>query len=440
MNRLIYRLLISSALILAGISSRAQFLMDMLDTTKDLGRSNIDLLKRFEHVRMAGYMQPQYQVASEKGAKSFNGGDFQANSNNRFMIRRGRFRIDYVKTDKLRRPELQFAFQIDGTERGVFIRDYWGRLWENKFEMFSFAMGMFARPFGFEVNYSSADRESPERGRMSQTLMKTERDLGFMTIFEFRKSTAKWKFFRIDAGIFNGQGLTGPSEFDSYKDFITQLVIKPLHLSSSLTLSGGVTMFYGGLAQVTKYTYRMKEQSGIIDFTADSTSSLPGQKLPRQYYGSNAQLKYKSRWGITELRGEYWKGTQTSTQLSSETPGTLPTLPNGTFAPYFIRPFNGAFFYLLQNIVNTKHQIGLKFDWYDPNTRVEGTVIGSPNTHFSPADIKYSTIGAGYTYYMDENVKFVFWYEWVKNEITSLPGYTTDLRDNVFTLRVQYRF
>ena len=38
---------------------------------------------------------------------------------------------------------------------------------------------MFARPFGFEINYSSSDRESPERGRKSQILMKGERDLDF---------------------------------------------------------------------------------------------------------------------------------------------------------------------------------------------------------------------------------------------------------------------
>ena len=39
-------------------------------------------------------MQPQFQVASAKGAKSFDGGDFVPNVNNRIMLRRGRIRFE----------------------------------------------------------------------------------------------------------------------------------------------------------------------------------------------------------------------------------------------------------------------------------------------------------------------------------------------------------
>jgi hypothetical protein len=85
-------------------------------------------------------------------------------------------------------------------------------------------MGMFARPFGFEVNQSSSDREAPERGRASQILMKTERDLGFMTSFEKRHSQGILKYFKVDLGIFNGQGLTSASEYDNFKGLIGQLV------------------------------------------------------------------------------------------------------------------------------------------------------------------------------------------------------------------------
>jgi len=34
----------------------------------------------------------------------------------------------------------------------------------------------------------------------------------------------------------------------------------------------------------------------------------------------------------------------------------------------------------------------------------------------------------------------VLWYDLVKNESTALTGYTNDLRDNVFTCRLQFRF
>jgi hypothetical protein len=261
-----------------------------------------------------------------------------------------------------------------------------------------------------------------------------------MASLDKRKKTSGWKFFRIDAGIFNGQGLTAPNEFDNYKDFIGQVVIKPQMIAHNLTLGGGVSTLQGGLVQNATYSYRLVEQSGVPLFVADSVSSGQGDKLPRQYYGVNAQLKYKTGWGFSELRGEVWKGTQTGTRQSSETPTSVTGLQDTKYIPLFVRPFKGGFIYFLQNIANTKHQLMLKYDWYDPNTAVAGATIGSNGSNFGEADIKFSTLGAGYLYQFNENLKVVFYYEWVKNENTALINYTSDRSDNIFTLRTQFRF
>lgn len=109
---------------LFAINTSAQFLMDAIDTTKDLGKSMISVLKKFDHIRISGYLQPQFQVASTVGAKNYSGGDFQPYSNNRFMLRRGRFRIEYGRFNKNNQLELEFCFQTDGTERGVVTRDF----------------------------------------------------------------------------------------------------------------------------------------------------------------------------------------------------------------------------------------------------------------------------------------------------------------------------
>jgi hypothetical protein len=37
-------------------------------------------------------------------------------------------------------------------------------------------------------------------------------------------------------------------------------------------------------------------------------------------------------------------------------------------------------------------------------------------------------------------VRLMLWYDFIKNENTSLAGYTGDLKDNVFTARLQFRF
>ena len=407
----------------------------MVDTSKTMGRGLLSIYKKFDQINIGGYIQPQFQVAQEKGIKSYQGGDFPANVNNRFMIRRGRIRFEYARFTEDHKAAVQFVFQFDGTERGVFIRDFWGRYFENKLELFSFTMGMFARPFGYEVNYASSDRESPERGRMSQILMKTERDLGAMISFEPRKKDHPLKYLKIDAGFFNGQGLTAPGDFDSYKDFIGKIGWKPFPLSQRVTVSGEFSILNGGFMQNTSSIYRMQNlPNGNKNFVLDSSSKYIGTKSPRKYYGMDAQIKIRNGWGFMEWRGEYITGTQTATSSSSETPSVLLT------EPAYIRHFNGAYFYFLQHIVNLHHQICVKYDWYDPNTEVSGNEIGQTGTNLNSTDIKYSTLGMGYLYYMNPNLKLSLWYDIVKNENTQLTGYTSKQKDNVFTFRMQFRF
>jgi len=415
-------------------AARAQFLNDMIDTTTNIGKGILQLYKKFDRIYFTGYIQPQFQVAERKGIQSFDGGDFGPHVDNRFMLRRGRLRLDYARMNNNNQIALYFVFQFDGSERGVFIRDFWGRIFENKWQLFSFTTGWMARPFGYEVNLGSADRESPERGRMSQTLMKVERDLGAMVSFEPRRPNHPLRYLKIDAGFYNGQGLNATAEYDSYKDFITRASWKPYPVTKTLFLSGGLSYFNGGLFQNTKYTYEIAKDATGKTFVVDSADDNIGRKAPRKYYGADMQLKWKHSYGATELRAEYWRGTQTGSAGTTETPASLLQ------EPYYVRRFDGAFIYLLQNIVNSQHQLGVKYDWYDPNTEVKGEEIGKAGNNINATNIKYTTISVGYNYYINENVRLMLWYDFVKNEKTSLTGYTGDLKDNVFTIRLQFRF
>jgi len=413
---------------------RAQFLTDMIDTTTSMGKGILQLYKKFDRIYFTGYIQPQFQATQTKGAHSFNGGDFAPNVNNRFMLRRGRLRLDYARMNKNDQISLYFVFQFDGSERGVFIRDFWGRIFENKWQVFSFTAGMFARPFGYEVNLGSADRESPERGRMSQTLMKVERDLGAMVSFEPRRIDHPLHYLKIDAGFFNGPGLNATQDNDSYKDFITRASWKPYPLTKTFFISGGLSYFNGGLFQNTKYTYEIAKDAAGKQFVVDSADDNVGRKAPRKYYGADMQLKWKHTYGATELRLEYWRGKQTASASTTETPAALLQ------EPYYVRKFDGAFVYLLQNIVNSHHQLGIKYDWYDPNTEVKGEEIGKAGNNINATNIKYTTVSVGYNYAINENVRLMLWYDFIKNESTSLAAYTGDIKDNVFTMRLQFRF
>lgn len=406
----------------------------MIDTSKETGKGLLAMYKKFDHIKIGGYIQPQFQVAQSKGIKSYEGGDFSSLVSNRFMLRRSRMRIDFVHFDNKNQPGVQMVFQFDANERSFTVRDVWGRVFENKFKLFSLTTGMFARPFGFETNLSSGDRESPERGRMNQILMRSERDLGAMISFDSRRSGHKLKHLKIDLGVFNGQGINAPGEFDNSKDFIGRISLKPYKLSKRVSLSAGASVLIGALTNNTKYVYTT---NGDKKEVVDSTVTNRGSNSPRKYFGIDAQLKIKHRNNIyTELRGELIGGTQTGTSSASETPTALLT----GFDGFHVRNFFGGYFYFLQNICSNQHQFIIKYDWYDPNTKVQGKDIGVTGAGLSAANIKYSTIGLGYIEHLSENAKLVLYYAKVFNEKTALAGYTKDLADDVFTCRLQFRF
>ncbi len=358
---------------------QAQYLMDMVDTTKDMGKSMLALFNRFDHIRFSGYIQPQFQVAQSKGAKNFSGGDFATNSSSRFMLRRARVRFDYVHFPKTGKgPSLQFVFQFDATER----------------------------------------------------------DLGAMVTFDPRNKTSKLKFLKIDLGVFNGPGLSSTTDYDSHKDIIGRVTIKPQNISRKISLGAAASVLYGGLSQNTKYLYNTQTIAGIKTFTVDSSADNINRIAPRHYYGIDAQLKIRNKVGYTELRGEFVAGKQTASAASSETPGVLFTGAEG----YYIRKFNGAYFYFLQHLGGAHHQVGVKYDWYDPNTKVKRDDIGKAGSNQNAANIKFSTLGFGYIWYITENAKLVLWYDKIMNEKTQLTGYTSDVKDDVFTCRIQFRF
>lgn len=424
--------------VLQGFSQR--FLTDMMDTTTPQGKGLYPIFNQHDRMRFGGYMQPQYQMTESNGVKSYEGGDFSPNSANRFMLRRGRFRIDYSHFNDKQQPLAFFAFQFDGTERGVAIRDFWGRFFENKFQFFSITAGMFARPMGFEVNLSSSDRETPERGRMSQILMKTERDLGFMLTFDPRTKTFPVKWLKVDVGLFNGQGLAGTADYDNHKDLIGRIGMKPYKINKrGWKLSASTSVLYGGITSQSEKFARVSGRGDEAKIVFDSAAANFNKIMPRHYFGADAQLKIPNKKGATEFRAEYIAGQQTATLASSETPGVYPLLASGAPQTLYTRNFSGAYFYFLQHLGTDRLQLVLKYDWYDPNVKVKGKEIVSAKG-FSQADIRYNTFGAGLVYMINAHVKSTLYYAAVKNESTGINGYTSDVKDNVLTFRVQYRF
>ena len=407
--------------------------LDTLTNSVNKIKDDLDVLKR---IQVSGYLQPQFQIADSNAISTFAGGNFNANTDKRFMMRRGRVKVTYTTL------LTQYVFQIDASEKGFAIKDIYAKFTEPWLKALSFTVGNMNRPFGFEIGYSSSLRESPERGRMSQIIFPGERDLGAMITFQMPK-TSKLNFLKIEGGMYNGSG-SGAVDFDFQKDFIGRIRIDKTTKSEKVSYGLGASYYSGGYRQGRKNVYAISTDSlGVTGFLLDNDTLNYGSIAKRSYMGVDFQLNIEWIAGLTTIRAEYINGQQPGTSSTTTSPAAQPTVDN------YIRNFNGAYIYFLQNIWTTKNQLIFKYDWYDPNTDVEGDAIGKSVTAPSgktfaktgKQDIMYTTIGIGWAYRWDTNVKITAYYDMVTNETSvNQSGFTKDLKDNVFTLRVQYKF
>jgi hypothetical protein len=392
-----------------------------------------DELAILKKIKISGYIQAQFQVADSVGSPSFAGGDFDKNTDKRFMIRRGR--IKFVYDNKL----TNYVLQFNATEKEVRVKEAYVKITEPWLQAISLQMGIFDVPFGFEAPVSSSALESPERGRMSQTLLPDENDLGGMITFQMPK-TSKFNFLKLEAGMFNGTQAKAP-DFDWKKDFIGRLSVSKVSKSEKFKYGVGVSYYDGGVRQATNVTFEDigTLANGNVGFIMNDTSAIKpkGKITRRNYMGADAQISFDFPFGITTIKAEYITGVQPGVAGSSKSPSADPA------ANAYVRSFDGAYFYFVQNIFQTKHQIVVKYDWYDPNTKVSGDEIGKTGSGLGTADLKFTTLGFGYNYKWDNNVKITLYYDMVTNETSKnlvSKGYWRDIPDNVFTLRFQYKF
>ena len=380
-------------------------------------------------IKITGYLQTQFQKAQSAGITSFSGGDFTSNSDSRFMIRRGRLKIDRV--DKYS----SIVFQIDATQNGVNLMDAFIQLHAPSVNDFLFTAGLFNRPFGYSIIYSSGYRDFPERARVFQTLMPRERDLGAMVTFNPKKIA---KFLIADLAVVNGSGLSA-RDYDSKKDVVANLNFKFDSLANKKFHVGFGGSIYKGTVRSNTDTYFEEKRGG---FTTNVSADNIGKNLNREYFGANIQLQYDNSFGTTTFKTEYVEGTQPGVANSASIAGPYASQSFATqpLTNLYLRHFNGYYFWLTQQIAKSRFTILAAYDVYDPNTDVSESNIGLAGNNTTAGDIKYSTLGYGLTCSLNSRLKLTVYNEHVVNDGTALSAYQSDLKDNVFTTRLQYRW
>lgn len=401
-----------------------------LDTLARSVQSITDDLNKLKRLKITGYIQPQYQYIDSAGAPSVAGGDFVNGTSkyySRVMMRRGRFKFTYDYEN------VKLVINTDVTEKGLFMRETYAKITDKWLKMFSLTAGLLQDQFGFEVTQSSSDRETPERARYNQTLFPTERDLGIFGTLEFPKTSPLYGL-KVDAAMMNGSAGVTP-EFDSHKDFTGRIQYKKTTKNEKVEFGVGASYYYGGYRIGSNKDYNSATlANGDNGFQFASDTANYNRVARRIYMGADAQVAIDWKIGITTLRAEYIMGEQPGTSTSSKSPSTAPS------SALYHRSFDGAYFYLIQNIGHSKFQVVAKYDWYDPNVKVAGREIGKAGTNTKVADIRFDTYGFGITYRMNTYVKIIGYYDIVQNESTLISGYGKDITDNVFTLRMQFKF
>lgn len=411
-------------------------------------RGYVDALRK---IKVTGYIQTQWRLTDITSPSSgalyeigrFSGGAFPANVKNQFMVRRGRLKFNYDNT------LTQFVIQFDAIQTGLSIKDAYLVVTEPWTKTFGLQMGIFDRPFGYEISYSSSSREMPERSRLFQTLFPGERELGAKLIVA--PPGGPLSMFRADVGVFNGAG-GAANEYDNTKDLIGHVAYQIPIGSEGMELDLGVSGYFGGVRNNTKFLYTMGTlANGEKGYAVDSAATNVGSCVSRQYIGFDAQLYMDVPVvGGAILRGEFISGKQPGTSGSPSTSQTISPTAQISGSVYQ-RKFAGWYVTYIQNI-GKREQLVVKYDEYDPNSDVKAADFTSTNGSgamgLAASDIKFSTLGLGLVHYWDDNVKLMLYYEMVKNEKltniattpAALAAYSSDVKDNVLTFRVQYKF
>jgi hypothetical protein len=429
--------------------------LDGLDEPIAAMKSTVDNLSK---IKISGYVQAQYKsalapiAAKDSTGKykysvgDFAGGAFPTNAGAMFQERRGRLKIVYDNGIE------QAAIQLDCTPSGVSIKEAWAGLKEPWLNTIGIRAGVIDRPIGFEPVLSSGSRESPEESRMIQTLLPDDYDLGAnLEILPSEKTPALLQYFTGRIGVFSGNGIS--NEIDNNLDVIGRLGFSVPFKDINLSIDGGISGYSGtvtntdtvGSGAKLPMTNRGFSYSTINDSMVKSGAGEYGKTYKRQYEDADLQLCFGNVpliGGLT-LRGEYVQGKQPAAAGSSKSSSVTSVTAS---LPVYLRNFAGYYAEWIQNIDPLNSQFILKYDVYDPNTDVKGVDI-KKSKGFSATDVQFSTLGIGWSYFWSGNVKLTAYWDLVHNEktdpsITSSGGvpYNTDLMDNVFTFRIQYKF
>ncbi len=443
-------------------------------------------LSKHNKIKFSGYTQAQWEHFESPTAYP----------NQQFTLRRVRLKTTYEAAEGVK-----FVLQPDFAPGSFSLKDAYVVVNDRWTKQFALTLGQFNRP-NYEVEYSSSQREVPERSRLIRALYPGERAIGAKLEYSSAKLPLKIQFALLNGNdnatyrdaVGSNTNVTN-KDFDNFKDIMVRGTYG-FKLGSFGGLDVGAHVYLGSIKATTDTIVKG-------DFTKDQYIKI-GDPLKRSWAGLEFQL-YADVLGGMSLKGEYIMGTNAtpgysgSTSVSSlasvfknDTLFNTTTITNTTTrTPNFTTKFSGYYLYFIKN-VGVKNQFALRYDVYDPNTDVSGNDIKSTlkyensstkttsvstttnnlvNTTTTKtvsktsiksgvADLAYSTLTIAWHYYFDDNIRLTLAYEMPVNEtvgkdtngtsnlsssttinnVVKTLNYNTVFPQNTLTFRIQAKF
>jgi len=389
-------------------------------------------VSKLKKIKISGYVQAQYEYY-DKAPKPV--------PDNTFFIRRARLKTSYETS-----AGLKYVVESDFSTGNITVKDAYAVVNDPWLKVFSLTMGQFCRP-DYEVEYSSGTREVLEYSKVITSLYPGEREIG-------AKFEAKPKSLPIlcQLAVFNGN-FTGiePRDFDNGKDIMARAVYSYKTKTQNMGIDFGLNYYFGSV--------RTKDSKYVLntDNSLDSVGKI-GDNLRKKWLGTEFRW-YSNFLGGIAVKAEYIFGQNAflgvSTPSVSQAGGTATTtFSNGTttvtttgqssttkvvVSPNKLRNFSGFYVYLLKTI-NAKNQFALRYDSYDPNSKLSGDKAGS--------DTYLNTICLALNHFFDENIRITLAYTMPISEVNSTNKATVgknlfgnnDVLNNTISLRVQAKF
>ncbi|HEY7955610.1 MAG TPA: hypothetical protein VII38_09965, partial [Polyangia bacterium] len=386
-------------------------------------------------VSLSGFLQADGVLYDQASQDEINWSTGQPLNESRFLIRRGRLRVEaeYGIASGL----IEFdANTVNGPVARISAGEVsvkWPAHDPSAPPYVMASIGLMRIPFGFEVLQKDYVRLFLERSNVMRALFPGEFDLGI-------RVQGGWRFLRYAIAAMNGNP-AGDKQFalrdpNQSKDLVGRVGIET-RLLSRLGLSGGISGVYGtGFSQgsgptkdvIVWHDTNLDGQVDPTELTAlPGRPAVPSQTFTRYALGGDLQVALDvPRLGALLLYGEVvW-----ATNLDR---GLLPADPVG--AGRDLREF-GWYAGFTQEL--TRYAlVGVRYDRYDPDSDARD----QQGANLVPKDLTFSTLAVAVAGGWPPYVRFTLEYDHNTNALGRTPsGMVTTLGADVITLRGQVRY